>query len=245
MISLRGFVLLGVFGLFSVKQAKNASSSLSQCSLHKKRKRLHLFLFVHFNMTKYFPLLCAALLLWLSSCDAPATNPARLNTHQAFDLAGFLNQEANALAQQKVAVKKTVSEAGEAKETKTLQNLDWKEELGSFADADINKPALKGLFDIDKATNPAGDQLIQFTAKEGAKTPVRRLSYVLNSKGQLLQLNAMINQESFLFKTYKRLYLEANPSQTPQLQLYQLEETQKLLFMHPEEYGIVGEIARP
>jgi hypothetical protein len=69
------------------------------------------------------------------------------------DLQGFFSAEANRLNSQKPTFTKTVCINGK-KESKVLNNtIDWEKELSVFKDADINKPAFKGKYQITKLAN--------------------------------------------------------------------------------------------
>lgn len=168
--------------------------------------------------------------------------PVMQSTHQAYDLVGFLDQEANALMEQKAASRKTVSEAGTLKEAKTISSMNWSEELGVFADADINKPALKGLFTKQVSSNAQGQQVLHYKAADGADTNVQEVTYTLDAQGQLVQLDATIVQENMFFNTLKQMHLEAQSGSSPRLIRYHLDETQKLLLMGADRYSITGEV---
>ncbi|QHL88077.1 hypothetical protein GU926_11800 [Nibribacter ruber] len=182
-------------------------------------------------------------LLSVSCQDQPVPRAAR-STHQAFDLVGFLDQEAKSLEQAHAQVKKTVLEDGQVMETKTMQDIEWAQELGTFSEADLNKPALLGLFDVQKTTNAQGQQVYQFTAKEDTDAMVQKATYTLDGQGRLVQLEATLLQKNFLFTTHKQLTLHAQPGTHPQLQSYSLDESQTLLFSNTERYGVKGEVVR-
>ncbi|KAA3440489.1 hypothetical protein FOA19_07500 [Rufibacter hautae] len=189
--------------------------------------------------------LLSAFVLGGSACQDKGTMaPVVKSTHQAYDLVGFLDREAQALNTKKAMVRKAVAEDGTVKETKTITSLNWTEELAPFADADINKPALKGLFTVDSSSDALGQQVRRYTAKEDARTNVQEVTYTLDAKGQLVQLDATILQDNMLFGTKKVLHLEAHSGTAPHLVRYHLDETQKLLLMGAERYSVTGEVAQ-
>ncbi|MFB9863084.1 hypothetical protein [Rufibacter immobilis] len=193
------------------------------------------------------PLLGLVFILFgASACEEeqPTGPTTARRTQQAFDLVTFLDQETKALSAQPAAVRKTVSEEGKPTETKTIATLHWGEELGAFADADINKPALTGAFTQETSNNAAGQQVHRYKAKDGANTNVQEVTYTVNAQGQLVQLSATMVQENMLFRTQKQLFLQAQPGATPSLQRYRLEETQKLLLMDAQHYGVAAEVVR-
>ncbi|WP_460893673.1 hypothetical protein [Rufibacter soli] len=194
-------------------------------------------------MKNIYFLICLCLPLAMGSCQEEPTAASRAaRVKQAYDMEGFLNQEAKALAQAQPKVTKTVYETGKAKDTKTLSTLKWADELAPFSDADLNKPALMGLYSEEVSTNAAGQTVKHYRAQEDAKTNLQEATYTFDPKGQLVQVDALILQENLMFKTRKKLHLEARPNQTPRLKRYRLDETQELMFMSPDEYGVEGVI---
>jgi hypothetical protein len=194
-------------------------------------------------MKNIYSFICLCLAFWMSSCQEEPTAASRAaRVKQAYDMEGFLNQEAQALAQSQPKVTKTVYETGKAKDTKTMQGVDWPSELAPFSDADLNKPALMGLYTEEVSTNAAGQTVKHYQAQEDAKTNLQEATYTFDPQGQLVQVDALILQENLMFKTRKKLHLEAQPNQTPRLKRYRLDETQELMFMSPDEYGVEGVI---
>ncbi|WP_062543506.1 hypothetical protein [Rufibacter tibetensis] len=179
-----------------------------------------------------------------TACQDETTPRVMQSTHQAYDLIGFLNKEAQALSAQKAAARKKVSTPEGSAETKTFPSLNWSEELAPFADADINKPALKGLFDEQVTTNALGQQVRTYKAKEDASTNVKEVTYTLDAQGQLVQLDATIAQENMLFRTQKQMHLKVQAGSSPSLTRYRLDETQKLLLMGADHYSVMGEVVK-
>lgn len=183
--------------------------------------------------------------LWLGGCQEEPTAASRAaQVKQAYDLEAFLNEEAQALSQATSKVTKTVYETGHPKETKTLSQLAWDQELAPFSEADLNKPALIGLYTEEISTNAAGQTRKQYRAKKNAKTNIQEAVYTFDAQGRLVQVDAVILQENMLFKTRKKLHLEARPDQKPRLQRYRLDETQELMFMSPDEYAVEGVVLK-
>ncbi len=188
-------------------------------------------------------LLFTALSLGASACQEETTAPVVRRIHQAYDLVSFLDQEAKALSDLNAVSRKSVSQDGSVTEAKIISTINWAEELGSFADADINRPALAGVFTKEVSSDALGQQVHRYKAKEDASTNIQQVTYTLDAKGQLVQLDATIVQENFLFKTQKLLHLEAHSGPSPRLVRYFLDETQKLMLMDAQRYTITGEVA--
>jgi len=90
-------------------------------------------------------------LLWiLLSGFYSCRNPTEVSTVgiQYFDLKVFFEQETESLKQTNPKIHKTVLLNGK-RETAEMYIDDWKKELMTFAEADINKAAFIGKYDVD------------------------------------------------------------------------------------------------
>jgi hypothetical protein len=85
------------------------------------------------------------LILSLASCQQKEISNKQL---EYVDLQGFFSAEAGRLNAKKPTFTKTVCINGK-KESKVLnKSIDWEKELSVFKEADINKPAFKGMYQI-------------------------------------------------------------------------------------------------
>lgn len=100
---------------------------------------------------KYNTFLAGGILLFLLSCNA-GTDQRQKNASRYFDLKGYFEKEANRLTKASSGVRKTVGING-SYETKTLKIADWKRELSSISNADINKASWRGAFRIIRSEN--------------------------------------------------------------------------------------------
>jgi hypothetical protein len=92
----------------------------------------------------------AFLLLSLAACQQKEIRNKQL---EYVDLQGFFSAEASRLNSRKPTFTKTVGINGK-KENKVLSNtIDWDKELNVFKEADINKPAFKGMYQITTLAN--------------------------------------------------------------------------------------------
>ena len=90
------------------------------------------------------------LVLSLAACQQKEISNKQI---EYVDLQGFFSAEANRLNGQKPTFTKTVCINGK-KESKVLNNtIDWEKELSVFKEADINKPAFKGMYQISMLPN--------------------------------------------------------------------------------------------
>ncbi len=65
-----------------------------------------------------------------------------------FDLKNYFTEQAGLLNAQKTGMEKTLTE-GDRKQSKVFETVDWKAELQSFMETDMNKPAWKNSFTCD------------------------------------------------------------------------------------------------
>jgi hypothetical protein len=94
-----------------------------------------------------------ALVFWALSLSACQQKEIRNKQLEYVDLQGFFSAEASRLNAQKPTFTKTVG-INEKKESKVVnKNIDWEKELNVFKEADINKPAFKGMYQISKLPN--------------------------------------------------------------------------------------------
>ena len=90
------------------------------------------------------------LVLSLAACQQKEIRNKQL---EYVDLQGFFSAEASRLNARKPTFTKTVG-INEKKESKVVnKNIDWEKELSVFKEADINKPAFKGMYQITKLAN--------------------------------------------------------------------------------------------
>jgi hypothetical protein len=69
------------------------------------------------------------------------------------DLQGFFSAEAGRLNAQKPTFTKTVSINGKTESKLLNKSIDWEKELSVFKEADINKPAFRGMYQIRTSPN--------------------------------------------------------------------------------------------
>jgi hypothetical protein len=88
------------------------------------------------------------LILMFSNCKNEAPQYSK-NTTPLFDLKGFLDNEIATHLKDVKKVKKTVTVNGKT-ETKEVVIKDWKEELKPFFNSDINRPAWRDKYMVEK-----------------------------------------------------------------------------------------------
>ncbi|MCX2451754.1 hypothetical protein OQX61_10830 [Pedobacter sp. PLR] len=168
-------------------------------------------------------LLCAFLLLCFG-CGDPAVTQQK-EAHPYFDLKGYFAGEATRLSRGKPMIHKTVV-VNDSTESKDLVIQDWPKELSIFSDADLNKSAWKGLFQVKKT-----DTLELYTSNN-EKVPVKELK-VIKRKGRVYGLQVLIRNSNTLYTSSDTL------SYFPD-SLYDVKKDQQIRLLAEKNYRITG-----
>lgn len=174
----------------------------------------------------------------LSACEPgeDATvrpNPANRKP-EYFNLLGFLEQQATRLNQRKPAVEKQVVLRDGHQETTRVAQTNWAKELQIFQQADINKPALRGLYQTDSATTPGGLVQRRYRRLPGTEHPVEQLT-VLSQGGVVQSVTATVAQDNPLVYSAKTMTLRC---QNGQISSYQVSGVQKLVLFDSVRYAV-------
>lgn len=175
-------------------------------------------------LTKYFSVTGVALLL----CCGYACKPEIKETGaeiRYFDLKQYFTDEAEKLSRSNPDIYKSIAHNG-ATESKKLKIDNWKRELNSFTESDINKPAWKLSYTIDSSAN----SIIYKAKYPDLKT--REIS-IKKSNGKVTAIVIYNNTHNILYGTTEKLgYLPG--------QYYLIEKTQKVKVMGANSYQIKG-----
>jgi hypothetical protein len=180
----------------------------------------------------------AAVLALASGCGP---EPEAARTGQAarkplyFDLKGFLDQQTVLLTQRKPAVEKRVTLRDGKAETTRVQQVNWSKELQIFYQADINKPALRGTYEVVNS-KPVGDTVNVvrvYRRKAGAENIVDQLRVEdTDTRGGTIE--ATLTQDNPLFFSRKVLTLQY---QNGLLAAYRVQGVQKLVLFDTLRYS--------
>lgn len=173
---------------------------------------------------KYHHLLCGILLLLCSGCGDPMA-AGQKNAHTYFDLKGYIEQESNRLGRSNPTVHKTVM-VNDSSESKELKIKDWKKELSAFSDADMNRAAWKGLFQVKKT----GEQ--ETYTSDQKKVPVKQVT-LTRRNGQLYGLQILIRNSNALYTSADTLSYYPDS-------LYEVKKTQNIRLLSEKNYRITG-----
>lgn len=174
----------------------------------------------------------------LTGCD----NPVRQNQPNVYyDVAGYVERQIVDLSAQKPLVDKAVR-VNQNRSRQTTRDLNWTRELELFAQADINKPALRSSYQI---TRP--DSLTyQYTLKPSEeRLTVRSLTVQLDSAThQPRRIKAVLQTSNPLYSSERHLLLESGSTggQPWRVHHYQLAGFQKLSYFDRSGFLVEGRV---
>lgn len=116
--------------------------------------------------------LLPALLLLFAACT-PEQPAGDLDTSPFYDLSGYISGEAERLETAHTRVAKTITLNGQT-ETKTLDSINFSNDLRLFREADINKPAWVDKYTTQEKTLSGSHKLTTYVALDSSLI-VRRL----------------------------------------------------------------------
>lgn len=101
-------------------------------------------------MKNYFLLLACSVLLLLASCQSKPADSGK--THSFFDLTGYFNDQLKQLENSNFTLQKTITKDGQT-ETVIVDSVNWKNELHSFIESNLDKPAYHISYNTDSVIN--------------------------------------------------------------------------------------------
>ncbi len=174
------------------------------------------------------------LFLFLTAC----TNPAEQDQLPVYyDVAGFVNEQIADLTARQPAVQKTVS-VDDKQSQQTSAGIDWSRELGLFLQADINKPALRNSYRIERP-----DSLTYvYTLKPTEETlTVRSLTVQLTEpNGKPRRIEAVLQTDNPLYTSERRLLFEKMPGNASIH--YSIKGFQQLAYMNKRDFTVDGRV---
>lgn len=168
--------------------------------------------------------LCGFLLLLFFGCNnQPEQKQQRELTY--FDITGYFETEVARLSKANPSISKTVAVNGGLEE-KQLRIADWKKELSSFSNADINRASWKGAFTLSRQQNT------QTYTSDQEKIPVKKVQ-VSFEKERLKSLLIVIRNSNSLYRSEDTLTYYPDS-------LYRVQKTQKIKLLNEKNYVITG-----
>jgi len=171
---------------------------------------------------RYKTLLASSILLFLLGCNA-GTDERQKNASSYFDLKGYFEKEANRLTKADPTVRKTAGING-VYETRALKIADWKRELSSISNADINKASWRGIFSITRSENKV------IYRSDNKKVPVKELC--------VFYRNNIASGFLVLIRNSNALYTSADSLTYYPDSLYRIKKNQQIKLLAKKNYEI-------
>jgi hypothetical protein len=183
------------------------------------------------------------ILLLLAACgpgEDATVRPIPINRKPIyFDVKGFLDSQVVFLNRRQPIVEKQVRLRDGKVETTCVAKTDWSKELQIFYQMDINKPALRGAYDVKNVNQPAATADL-YQRKAGVKAAVREL-LVASAINYPATINATVIQDNSLFYSEKKLSLRADAQG---IKSYSVEGVQKLVMFDTVRYSVRTRVVR-
>lgn len=121
-----------------------------------------------------------------------------------FDVKGFIEAEIERLEKEKPTVEKLIITDGEI-ETHQIDNINWKDELSSFLELDINTPPRRNSFGVDTAFASDSTYTIRYRPFL-AGSAIRSLEVTINSyTGKCTSLSGERFVSNYVYQTTEKL----------------------------------------
>jgi len=162
-----------------------------------------------------------------------------------FDVKGFLDRQVAGLSRRQPTVEKQVRLRNGTTETTRVAKTDWSKELQIFYQADINKPALRGVYRVSAlSSGVAGRAQASYVRKPEAKATVETLT-VTTSKdaptAQVEEIRAFVKQDNALFYSEKKLRLLCKDGNVT---AYEVQGVQKLIMFDTVRYSVRTQVLK-
>jgi hypothetical protein len=185
-------------------------------------------------------------LIWLSSCqnDSAKPNQKAIASPAYFNLSEFISGQIKQLQAVPTEVEKTITTPPDAPETKMLHTINWEQELETFTQADINKPALRAAYAVTTTAEANGETKTIYRKRAGYRdTPVEYLEITTSADKQVVEIIGRHQDNNYLVKSAKNFSLQcALVNGQNRIIAYQISGTQKTIFFDPFQYQVQSKI---
>ena len=181
-----------------------------------------------------------SILLALSACDGDYTAIPDKDIY--FNLSTLIDQQVQLLDSLKPKVGKSLLSNG-VKEKKEVTIEKWSQELYLFKDADINKVAYDGLYNLEETSNDKDGFDKRYYKATSNNLSTQELSVVeLDNKVYDIQIE--VKQKNILYSTQKTLHLTFKevPDLGICIEKYEIQGNQASIFGHKNDFDIKGVI---
>lgn len=178
-------------------------------------------------------------LFTLNACKFSGSEDKKVAIY--YDWKGFVEKQIQFLQKQTISVEKNATINGNS-EKKTLKSLKWHKELDLLLEADINKKAFEGLYNVLDSVSSENKYKI-YTAKN-TNLVVRKLTITSDKNDMITKMNANLISTNPLYHSEKQLFASFdNQNGQPKLQEYHYSGKQKMILMKEEQFEITGKVS--
>jgi hypothetical protein len=179
------------------------------------------------------------LLLVVTGCGSSGDRTGVSAPSHYFDLAGLVERQIDLLEREKPSVEKIVNMNGKG-DTVTTKAINWREELGFFLQADINKPS----YDDSYLISSPDPQTEVYRLKEGVVFPVREMLVKKEEdNGEVREIVVQSTTKNRLFDTDRHLTLRfSGEGASLRLVSYQVLGTHKLAIGEGDHFEVRGRV---
>lgn len=183
-------------------------------------------------MRSVFPVFLFCLLF--TACHSPAEQD---QPPVYYDVAGFVNKQIADLTALQPDVQKTVS-IDDKQSQQTTADINWNRELGLFLQADINKPALRNSYRIERPDSLTYVYTLKPT--EEALTVRSLMVQLAKPNGKPRRIEAVLQTDNPLYTSERHLLLERNPGSSSMH--YSVRGFQKLAYISRRDFTVDGQV---
>lgn len=168
----------------------------------------------------------------MSSCSEGPAASYYENQRYYYDLPSFFAEEIDNLQAKGQWVRKHVTKDGHSHIIER-GNIDWKEELDAFKEADINRPAWRGQFRVDSISL---ERVYVITYKtDNKEIPVKNVVVTIDKEtNQCLQITVDRRTKNFLYSSDQSLYFTTGEG-------YMMKGKLSVTMLFDSEYSIESE----
>jgi hypothetical protein len=173
-----------------------------------------------------------ALIVILSSCTKDPAEVYYEDQRYYYDIPAFMVKQVETLQSQDQRVRKHVTKDGHSHIIEH-GNIDWKEELDAFKEADINRPAWRGEFKIDSISL---ERVFVITYKtDNEEIPVKNVVVTIDKDTrQCLQVTVDRSTKNFLYSSDQSLFFTTGEG-------YMMKGKLSVSYLFDSEYSIESE----
>ncbi|MBC5994068.1 hypothetical protein [Pontibacter cellulosilyticus] len=187
-------------------------------------------------MAKYSAGILLVVLLAFTACERP-TPPAVNEDGAAYDLTQYLQEQKARMQAQKPMVLKTVTTENKPSETVETDEINWEDELSVFEQLDLNKPTLAEYYTKEVFELESGGYAVEYKKLEESEPLVHYLYLSFAPNRQLMEVNAILQDQNPLFFSRRKVQLQAEPG-TGNISSYSIKGVQKLIFSDSLHYKV-------